>query len=161
ANTDWSEHFDWSFWEDSARALEHQHATVARQAPPVTPQEYAERLGDVRFASVIRNHLELFARAASVIRVRGMSFRTEQSYLGWLCRFIHFHGGTAPVDMGAGEAAAFLQYLAILRNVAASTQNQARNALVFVYAQVLERPLGERGTHGRATRPTRPPVVPP
>jgi len=158
-NTDWSEHFDWSFWEDSARALEHQHATVARQIPPVTPQEYAERLGDVRFASVIRNHLELFARAASVIRVRGMAFRTEQSYLGWLCRFIHFHGGTAPVDMGAAEAATFLQYLATQRNVAASTQNQALNALVFVYDKVLERPLGDLGTYARAKRPKRLPVV--
>jgi len=159
AKIEWADQFDWSFWEDSARALEPQHANTAREAPPVTPQEFAERVGDVRYASIIRNHLDLFARAATVLRMRGMAFRTEQTYLAWLCRFIHFHEGRAPADMGAAEVAAFLEHLVVRRNVAASTQNGALNALVFIYDKVLERPLGDLGPVARAKRPPRLPVV--
>ncbi|MGE0081841.1 MAG: integron integrase [Thiohalomonadaceae bacterium] len=155
----WVAGFDWQFWKDSARTLESQHATTAREALPVSPEEFASRIGETRFASLIRSHLDLFSRAASVMRVRGMSIRTEQSYLAWLCRFIQFHRNRAPADCGAAEVSAFLQYLAVQRNVAASTQNQALNALVFIYDKVLEQPLGSLGPYDRAHRPKRLPVV--
>lgn len=156
--TEWAASFDWEFWLASGKALGTQHATTAREVKPVTPAEFAERLGDTRFAPLIRAHLELFAHAASVIRARNLAFRTEQTYMNWMCRFMLHHGGRSPTELGADEAA-FLQHLAVDRNVAASTQNQALNALVFLYGQVLQRPLGDIGGFARAKRPQRVPAV--
>ncbi len=75
------------------------------------------------------------------IRVRHYSIRTEQAYVGWIRRFIRFHGRRHPREMGEPEVAAFLTDLAVRHKVAPSTQNQALNALVFLYRQVLGRPL--------------------
>jgi len=77
----------------------------------------------------------------------------------WTRRFILFHGKRHPEEMGEKEVAAFLTHLAVDRRVAASTQNQALNALVFVYKNVLERPLGDIVGAVRAKRPARLPVV--
>jgi integron integrase len=93
------------------------------------------------------------------IRVRHYSIRTEKSYVGWIRRFILYHGKRHPREMGAAEVGAFLTHLAVTRNVSASTQNQALNALVFLYRAVLERPLGELHGVTRAKRPRRLPVV--
>ena len=71
------------------------------------------------------------------IRVRHYSLRTEDAYLGWIKRFILFHGKRHPAQMGETEVSAFLTHLATVRNVAASTQNQALSALLFLYKQVL------------------------
>jgi len=75
------------------------------------------------------------------IRVRHYSIRTEQAYLGWIKRFILFHGKKHPKDMAESEVAVFLTDLATRCHVAANTQNQALNALGFLYKQVLHRPL--------------------
>jgi len=77
----------------------------------------------------------------------------------WVCRFIAFHGNAAPTGLGKDAVVAFLEYLAVQRNVAASTQNQALNALVFLYKQVLGQPLEDLGDFARAKRPRRLPVV--
>ena len=158
-STDWITDPDWEFWRNSARTLETQHATTAREFQPVTPEEYASRIGDTRFAPLIRQHLEVFARLSSVIQTRGMSIRTEKTYLGWVCRFLSHFNSQAPAQLGPTEVAAFLEYLALRRNVAASTQNQALNALVFLYDKVLNRPLGDLGAFRRAKRPRRIPLV--
>jgi integron integrase len=76
-----------------------------------------------------------------------------------LCRFLFHYPGRAPVELGAHEVLGFLQHLAVERNVAASTQNQALNALVFFFDKVLARPLGDLGAFVRAKRPKRLPVV--
>jgi hypothetical protein len=86
--TEWATSFDWDYWRDSAQALGAQHATTAREVAPITPGDFAERLGDTRFAPLIRAHLELFASVAAVIRTRNLAFRTEQTYMNWMCRFI-------------------------------------------------------------------------
>ena len=75
------------------------------------------------------------------IRVRNFSIRTEQAYADWVKRFILFHGKRHPKDMGAAELEAFLSYLATQRNVSASTQNQARSAVLFLYRHVLNAQL--------------------
>ena len=95
----------------------------------------------------------------AAIRVRHYSIRTEKTYVGWIRRFILFHGKRHPAGMGATEVGEFLTHLAVAGNVAASTQNQALNALVFLYKAVLDRPLGD--LHGviRAKKPQRLPVV--
>ena len=95
----------------------------------------------------------------SAIRVRHYSIRTEQSYVGWVKHFIFFHGKRHPKDMGEREVGAFLTHLAVNKNVAASTQNQALNALVFLYKAVLDRPLGDINGVVRAKKPQRLPVV--
>jgi integron integrase len=93
------------------------------------------------------------------IRLRHLSIRTEEAYVHWVKRFILFHGKRHPTEMGEQEVAAFLTHLAVVGQVASSTQNQALNALVFLYAIVLERPLGECTGIVRAKRRERLPVV--
>ncbi|MDZ7749606.1 MAG: integron integrase [Halofilum sp. (in: g-proteobacteria)] len=95
----------------------------------------------------------------AAIRVRHYSIRTEHAYLDWIRRFILFHGKRHPRDMGEPEVAAFLTHLAVERRVAPATQNQALNALVFLYRRVLERPLGDLEGLVRAARPAKLPVV--
>jgi len=93
------------------------------------------------------------------IRIRHYSLRTEQAYVYWVRRFIIFHGKRHPRDMGTMEVNAFLTHLAVTKDVAASTQNQALNALIFLYAHVVGKPLGDIGDVVRAKRPARVPVV--
>jgi len=93
------------------------------------------------------------------IRVRHYSIRTEEAYVQWVKRFILFHGKRHPAQMGEAEVSAFLTHLAVEGQVAAATQNQALNALVFLYRNVLDRPLGEFAGIVRAKRPPRVPVV--
>ncbi len=93
------------------------------------------------------------------IRVRHYSIRTEQAYVSWIKQFILFHGKQHPAQLSETEVASFLTYLAQERHVAAATQNQALNALVFMYRHVLEKPLGEIKAIVRAKKPKRLPVV--
>ena len=72
------------------------------------------------------------------IRIRHYSIRTETAYVDWARRFILFHNKRHPQDMGAAEVGEFLSFLATERNVGASTQNQAKSALLFLYGQVLK-----------------------
>ncbi len=76
-----------------------------------------------------------------VIRTNHFSYSTEKTYIGWLYRYIMFHNKKHLKDMGTGEIAEFLTYLAVEKSVSSSTQNQALNALVFVYKKVLKIPL--------------------
>jgi integron integrase len=71
------------------------------------------------------------------LRVRHYSIRTEQAYVDWVRRFIHFHGKQHPETLGAAEVRAFLTHLAVERSVASPTQNQAKSALLFLYREVL------------------------
>jgi len=95
----------------------------------------------------------------SAISVRFYSRRTEQTYWYWIRYFIRFHGKRHPAEMGAVEVTAFLNWLATERNVAAATQNQALNALLFLYKHVLGRELPWFDGLVRAKRPVRLPVV--
>ncbi len=80
------------------------------------------------------------SRVRDAMRVRHYSIRTEDAYLGWMRRFILFHGKRHPQEMGAVEVAAFLTHLAVEGRVSAATQNQALNALVFLYARCWTNP---------------------
>lgn len=93
------------------------------------------------------------------IRVLHYSYRTEQTYLAWICRFILHHGKRHPREMGKSELEAFLSHLATERNVAASTQNQALSAILFLYRQVLGIELDWLEDVVRARKPERLPVV--
>ncbi len=98
-------------------------------------------------------------RVRNAIRVRHYSIRTEQSYVDWIRRFILFHGKRHPNELGEADVGRFLTWLAVERNVAPSTQNQALNALVFLYRHVIDRPLGDITNAARAKKPQRLPVV--
>jgi len=93
------------------------------------------------------------------IRTRHYSLRTERSYLHWIRRFILFHGKRHPKELGRHEVSEFLTHLAVDENVAPATQNQALNAIVFLYRQVLEIELGWLDDVERAKKPIRLPLV--
>jgi len=100
----------------------------------------------------------LLDRVRQAIRLRHYSRRTEDAYLGWIRRFIVFHGKRHPQDLGEREVTAFVSSLAA-RDVAASTQNQALNAILFLYEVVLGQRLPWMHDIVRAQRPARLPVV--
>jgi integron integrase len=93
------------------------------------------------------------------LRVKHYSLRTERAYVGWIRRFILANGRRHPRDMGAKEVEAFLTVLATRGKVAASTQNQALSALLFLYREVLQLELPWMESVIRAKRPQRLPVV--
>lgn len=102
---------------------------------------------------------KLLDQVRGKIRLKHYSIRTEQAYVDWIRRFILFHNKRHPIDMGASEVEAFLTHLAIKGKVAASTQNQARSALLFLYKEVLDRALPWMDDITPAKRPLRLPVV--
>lgn len=93
------------------------------------------------------------------IRLKHYSIRTERVYCEWVKRFIRFHDYRHPVEMGAQEVESFLSHLAVNKDVAASTQNQALAALLFLYKEVLRQDLPWLGEVVRAKKPSRLPVV--
>src|SRR3989454_3569569 len=101
----------------------------------------------------------LLDRVREAIRARHYSRRTEKAYVHWIRRFIFFHDKRHPADMGAPEVTRFLSSLAVEGKVAASTQNQALSALLFLYGEVLAVDLPWMDEIVRAKRPQRLPVV--
>jgi integron integrase len=101
----------------------------------------------------------LLDRVRDAIRARHYSRRTEKAYAHWIKRYIFFHGKRHPADMGAPEVTAFLTSLAVHDKVAASTQNQALSALLFLYREVLGVELPWLDDVVRAKRPQHLPVV--
>ena len=102
---------------------------------------------------------KLLVQVREACRIRHLSLSTEQAYVGWIKRYVYFHGLQHPHHLGASDVRAFLSHLAQDRHVAASTQNQALCALLFLYDKVLRTPLGDLGSVVRARRPKRLPVV--
>ena len=101
----------------------------------------------------------LLDEVRDLIRLLHYSYRTEQSYLEWIKQYILFHQKRHPAEMGATEVSQFLTHLAVNRRVAASTQNQALAALLFLYRRVLKQDLPWLDNVERAKRPARLPVV--
>jgi integrase len=101
---------------------------------------------------------KLLDQVRDAIRLKHYSIRTEEAYVNWIKRYIFFHGVRHPAEMGAAEVEAFLTHLAVKENVAASTQNQALSALLFLYREVLHQELGPVDAL-RAKRPKRLPTV--
>jgi integron integrase len=102
---------------------------------------------------------KLLDQVRHAIRARHYSLRTEEAYVGWIKRFVLFHGKRHPAGMGPPEITAFLTSLAVRGRVSASTQNQALAALLFLYRQVLGADPGWLDGIVRARRPKRLPVV--
>lgn len=119
-------------------------ATAATVREPVPPAPRTPRLLD---------------RVRETLRARHGSRRTEKAYVGWIRRYILFHGKRHPAEMSAAEITRFLSALAVQCNVAASTQNQALSALLFLYRNVLDQEVPWLDEVVHAQRPARLPVV--
>jgi integron integrase len=137
-----------TFLEVHVRTPRRIHTLLRRaQAPPeIAP---AADAGEPR----------LLTRVRRAIRLRHYSRRTEKAYVGWIKRFIFFNGTRHPDAMGEREIMLFLSDLAVRNRVSASTQNQAFSALLFLYRDVLGRPLVGLDEGVRAKRPEHLPVV--
>jgi len=104
--------------------------------------------------------LKLMDQVRQVLRYHHYAYRTEQTYCDWILRYIKFHGGkTHPARMGKPEIDAFLSHLATHGRVAASTQRQALNAIIFLYRHVLDQPIEDQLAPVKAKKRSRPPVV--
>jgi integron integrase len=101
----------------------------------------------------------LLDQVRAAVRMRHYSHRTEKAYVGWIRRFILFHGKRHPAEMGKAEVTRFLSHLAVATKVSASTQNQALSAVLFLYRDVLRTELDWLDGVVRAKRPQRVPVV--
>jgi site-specific recombinase XerD len=110
-------------------------------------------------ATETRNKPKLLDQVRDVIRRKHSSIRTEQAYVDWIRRFILFHDKRHPREMAEAEVTKFLTYLAREGRVAASTQNQALSALLFLYKEVLRQEIGWLEGVERAKTPARLPVV--
>lgn len=142
-----------------------------KDSDPATPEngatqspvflEHKEAFQDeVAPGEVERRYGAILQSVTTEIRARHYSYRTELTYLDWVRRFIAFHGYRDPRQLdGAADVKAYLNYLAMEREVAASTQNQALNALVFLYRETLKQPFDELDGIAHAKRPQRMPVV--
>ena len=102
---------------------------------------------------------QLLAEMRQLMRLRHYAYRTERSYLGWAQRFLAYVDGTTRDTPTPDDVKSYLSYLAVQRNVASSTQNQAFNALLFLFRHVLMKDLGDMGATVRARRGRRLPVV--
>lgn len=102
---------------------------------------------------------KLLDQVRNRIRLKHYSLRTEEAYIGWIRKFILFHGKCHPTEMGKDAVEAFLSFLARERSVSASTQNQAKSALLFLYKEVLQIELPWLDDVEQAKRPKKLPVV--
>lgn len=103
--------------------------------------------------------MKLLERVRQALRLRHYSRRTEGAYVSWVRRFVQFHGTRHPSELGPSDVTRFLTSLAVDGSVSASTQNQALSALVFLYRDVLDVPVGWLAGLVRAKRPLRVPTV--
>jgi integron integrase len=103
--------------------------------------------------------IKLLDQVRETARLKHLSRRTEEAYVQWIKRFILFHKKRHPMALGENEVRQFLIYLVQSKYVSSSTQNQALNAIIFLYKQVLNKPLGMFGNIPRGQRTVRLPVV--
>ena len=148
----------------SIKNLGKQEGAAGRQAVPdfVSSKSSIERSpGAVTTAKAQgrTNWRLLEAKVKECLRVAHYAYRTEQTYVGWIRQFVSFHDWQKPSTMEAGHVSAFLKHLAEDRQVAASTQNQALNAVVFLFKTALKKDIGNFSDFQRARRGLRLPVV--
>jgi integron integrase len=156
-DSSWAKDFDWQMWMDNSKDLPADHVTIARTSSIKNDNKAAH--GSERLRTCRQEFSDLFESLIKEIRLRDYSFRTEQAYSDWLARFIIFSDIKSKDDFTADRISLFLEYLAINRNVAISTQNQALNGLVFFCTQVLKLEIEDKIIFQRSKRPKRLPVV--
>ncbi|MDF1552843.1 MAG: integron integrase [Deferrisomatales bacterium] len=158
--TAWSVDFPWAKWREPHLHFLHRFPRPDDRPDPARTHRPRERFKDTPNRLALQQAFpSLFDRLRIEIRSRHYSVRTEQTYEMWVERFLAFHGGQAAEALAGPEVKEYLDYLADVRRVSASTQNQALCAMVFLYEKVLAQPLGEFRDFSKAKRPQRLPVV--
>ena len=150
---------DWEYWKGSARSVSGDHASTAREHTPDELIYMKIKRGTGTYADIRNRHRDLIVRLVTEIRARGYAYRTEEAYEQWVVRYIVFCKGISPDKTGPDDVASYLHDLVISGNVSASTQNQALNALIFLYKRVLNAPLGQLEDFARSKRKKIIPVV--
>jgi integron integrase len=145
--TDWAKKWPVQLGEPEGK-IQHQNNTS---------QSY--RKFPVSLENCRKQHAEIFNKMTNAIRTRHYSIRTEKSYQDWVARFFAFHQPIAPDKLSSQHVEQFLEFLAVERQVAASTQNQALNALAFLMKNVLKIDIVDQLSFSRAKRPARLPIV--
>jgi len=155
---DWASSFPWDDWISSSVSLPSHHPTVIESTP-----SYEGKAKDSQANHMISEikslFPDLFNRLTTIIRTRHYSIRTEQAYIAWVVRYIIFHDRTDPESLTSNDIINYLEYLVVKRDVSASTQAQALNALMFLYRHVYKMPMEDIGDFVRAKKPRRLPVV--
>ncbi len=154
-----AKHIDWEYWKGSASSLSADHTTTAREHSPDELVYLKVSRGAGEYADIRKKHRELIVRFVTEIRARGYAYKTEEAYEQWVVRYIAFCKGESPTTTGADHVAKYLNDLVVSGNVSASTQNQALNALIFLYKKVLGAPLGQLENFARSKRKKHVPVV--
>ena len=160
--TPWASQFPWDAYIEHAESLPNSHATVSRDYQEVDLESITQGLLDKDsglFKKIFAQYPEHIFNLIKSIRVKHYSVRTEQSYLGWLLRYINFHSMKDPLDLAESDIAQFLEHLVFKRKVSSSTQSQALNALIFFYKKVLNIKLSDSIEFSRSKKPKRLPVV--
>ncbi len=140
--------------ESAARTAAVSARTESR--PPVVP---GERAATTKAGAGNVDWPALEAKLVECLRLEHYSYRTEQTYVGWIRRYVEFHGRRKPSHLGAADVRAFLKHLALRRHVASATQNQALNAIVFLYKKAIKKDIGDFSDFPRARTGLRLPVV--
>lgn len=148
---------DWDYWAEASKRLSHRHPTLARE--PITDVIHSTDNGDKLSSDVRTSFGEMLDRLISEIRQLGYSIRTERSYEQWVTRFLAYSSPKSLDDISSSSVKRYLDFLVVQRNVAASTQNQALNALQFLFKHVLGRELGQLDEFARSKRAKRLPTV--
>lgn len=147
--------------EQARKALRLLYETYLRIDPATMPRKRADSHRDAvtRPHELAQRHGNLLTQLNTALLSAHYSPRTREAYIGWARRFITFHAMNAPEALDAGHIKAYLDYLATDRRVASSTQNQALNALVYLFGTVLGREPGDFSDFVRAKTPLRRPAV--
>lgn len=146
---------DWDYWEEAVQSLKPGHPTLAKEQAP--EEGVRARTAVPRFAQA-SEAFPVLTTLARTLRARHYSIRTEQSYVDWCHRFLCFCRDKPLDGLGEEDVQRFLTHLAVDRSVAPSTQNLALNALVFLFREVMNRPLNDL-EFPRAQRRPKLPVV--
>ena len=160
----WAATYDWQGLADQAQSLESDHRTFGRESTPVraAPLPASPAAADGSLPDTEAEVTRMVDALRRALRLEDLAYATEQTYVSWTCRFTRFclmELKQTPQNAGHTAITAYLNYLALERNVAAATQKQALNALVFLTRHVfgVEEFTIEKPTHTHSYR--RPPVV--
>lgn len=156
----WARQYDWESLKESARDLEEEHVTIGRESFPVTPDQEIDSWSKQDITALeTPSSIKTINSVRKFARLNHYSYRTEQTYLSWIKRFLVFYEGIDPLKLKKQEIKAFLEDLALVRKVSLSTQKLALNALVFLYEKILNNPIGDLGAYLKSNRPRKLPVV--
>ncbi|UCE79952.1 MAG: integron integrase [Nitrospiraceae bacterium] len=155
----------WDLSEAEEKTHRSSEKAVLQTARPVPPPVSAEQVPqkppppEPGPRDTVASVKDIYSKLLSDLERHHYSRRTEQLYNHWVRRFINFHGISSPQECTADAVRTFLEHLAKERNVALTTQKQARNALVFFFEEVLDEPLSAVGDITQATEPVKQPDI--